>query len=504
MQTEGEASIGTDDVPAAPALQRSESASGTGKSLVSALFLFAAFTAAGLSSIRSVRAGNEPDLWWHIATGDWILQHRTTPLVDVFSSATMGKPWIAYTWLFDLLTAAVFGSWGLQGIVAVTGLLTLAITAVLTALFSRYTAVPRALALAVIANLAMLPLSTPRPWLFSILFFTVELWLLLEACERGRPARLLPVVPLMAIWANLHVQFIYGLGLLGLFAVLQSTLGTTWPIASRWLWRALAAASLATLSNPYGIRLYTVVLHYATEKAPFKVIQEMQPLSFRDISSWITLFLVCAACYALGQSRRHSALHLSLFPVACIFGFRAGRDLWFPVIVSGLILANWFGPRNATGRAQMRGWTFALPASVLLVVWISFHGIGESGLQRNVSSHFPVAAAAWVRSHSLPGPLYNPYDWGGYLIWSLPEHPVSIDGRANLHGDARLERSIATLRGSENWAQDPELANAATIIVERSSPLASILRSSAGFSLVYQDKIAAVFQPRVMHASYWN
>jgi len=73
--------------------------------------------------------------------------------------------------------------------------------------------------------------------------------------------------------------------------------------------------------------------------------------------------------------------------------------------------------------------------------------------------------------------------------------PVSIDGRTNLHGDQHVARAIHTWLGQADWADDPELKKARTILLDRDCPLNSILRSDRRFRLVYQDKIASVFQP---------
>jgi hypothetical protein len=98
-----------------------------------------------------------------------------------------------------------------------------------------------------------------------------------------------------------------------------------------------------------------------------------------------------------------------------------------------------------------------------------------------------------VKQNHFPGPLYNNFDWGGYLIWSLPELPVSIDGRGNVHGDLRIIRSIRTWAGYPGWDLDPELANACLVIAELGRPLTSHLRHDARFKLVYEDDTAAVF-----------
>jgi hypothetical protein len=141
-------------------------------------------------------------------------------------------------------------------------------------------------------------------------------------------------------------------------------------------------------------------------------------------------------------------------------------------------------------------WSIALPISVALTfVVLASAGVSAGVLRQTASTRFPDKAAAYIQSHTLPGPLYNSYDWGGYLIWRLPKMPVSIDGRANLYGDARVTRAAMTWMGSANWADDAELIKAGTILIERGCALSSILRSDSRFQLVYEDNVASVFQP---------
>jgi len=119
--------------------------------------------------------------------------------------------------------------------------------------------------------------------------------------------------------------------------------------------------------------------------------------------------------------------------------------------------------------------------------------VSENYLAKVVELHFPAEAVKFIRSSQLAGPLYNSLDWGGYLIWSLPELPVAMDGRTNLHGDQRIARSLATWNGSTAWEKDPELLQARLIIAETSKPLTYLMRSDRRYRLVYEDNTAAVF-----------
>jgi hypothetical protein len=91
------------------------------------------------------------------------------------------------------------------------------------------------------------------------------------------------------------------------------------------------------------------------------------------------------------------------------------------------------------------------------------------------------------------GPLYNDWNWGGFLTWTLPDIPVYVDSRTNLPGDATLERSIAVWSGAADWANDPALANARLIIANNNYALTSLLREDLRFRIIYEDATAVVF-----------
>jgi hypothetical protein len=133
----------------------------------------------------------DADVWWHLRTGQWIVQHHWVPYNDWFSNFGMGKPWAAYSWLFEVLIYVVFTRLGLIGLLVYVYALMLAITVALHKLVRKFEPrLPYSVALTVLALLALAPFYTPRPWLFTILFFILELNLLVSA-RRSRNYRAL-------------------------------------------------------------------------------------------------------------------------------------------------------------------------------------------------------------------------------------------------------------------------------------------------------------------------
>jgi hypothetical protein len=182
-----------------------------------------------------------------------------------------------------------------------------------------------------------------------------------------------------------------------------------------------------------------------------------------------------------------------------VLSFRARRDVWFVVVAALAILASGRATAVSSERfplTKRRTLLVAVAVVAVLVVVGRIRHITPERLEAAVATHYPVAATAVMAQRGYQGPLYNHFNWGGYLIWRLPHLPVAMDGRTNLHGDERIERSLQTWSGQRGWDTDPELTTAHLVMTGVTWPLASLLRLDGRFELVYEDAIAAVFIKR--------
>jgi len=133
---------------------------------------------------------------------------------------------------------------------------------------------------------------------------------------------------------------------------------------------------------------------------------------------------------------------------------------------------------------------------ILLLAAVRVAHLSEANLRSAVARTYPAGAAQIVQDRGYRGPLYNQFNWGGYLIWRLPDLPVSIDGRGNVHDAARIRHSSEIWSGEQHWASDPELAAARIIIAEKDFPLTQLLRLDSRFEIGYEDEVAVVFIAR--------
>lgn len=448
------------------------------------------------------------DIWWHLRTGQWILENHSFPHSDPFTSYGRGISWAAYSWLFELVVYKFFQHWNLAGMVAYIAVMATAIGVALQSLMMRLQAdFFKATLLTTLGIYSISRIFTPRPWLFTILFFVLELHILLDARETGKPLRLLWLLPIFALWANIHVQFVDGLVVLGIAAV-EPLVERWWPswkaqLSPVALWLALGGCMAAILLNPYGIRIYQVAYELASQKAVFGFVSELKPIAFRSFEDFLILLLPMAAIASMAWRRRFTFFDSALLLFAILTSFRSVRDIWIVVIVACVILATHLPGHESPGkesqpRYRLPFWAeLAVLPFTCLLLWAGalILGVNEPRLQSELAGNLPLRAVEEVQAKGYSGPLFNDYSWGGFFIWTLRQ-PVSIDGRAALQGDRRIERSAATWGGAPDWATDPDLLAAHLVIGPVNAPLVQLLRVSGPFQLVYKDNVAAVFVRR--------
>jgi hypothetical protein len=446
----------------------------------------------------------DPDVGWHLRTGEWILQHHAFPHADPFSRATAGSPWQAYSWLFDLILLKAYAWMNLRGLLLFTAGMMALIAAAVYHLVSRLQADFTQRALLTIAVMFCLArMSTPRPWLFTILFFALEMNILMHARREGRSRELLWLIPLFVLWANIHIQFVDGLLVLGIAAV-EPLLARWWkseakPAPARNLWLALGACAAAVCLNPYGPGIYKIAWQLGSQPGVLDTVSEMLALPFRTSGDFLLLFMALAAAGVLFRFRQLAPFETLMLAMAAVLSFRSRRDLWVMAITAGTILAAGLPARAKQEDDEKQPfWATALACATAVAAFaasVLLLHVNNARLQAEMADKMPVKAVDVVRERHYTGAVFNTYDWGGFLIWNLRE-PVSMDGRAALYGDEAIERSKETWGGGAKWASDPNLQSAGVVIAPDGAALTQLLRMDTRFELAYEDKVAAVFVAR--------
>lgn len=471
--------------------------------------LFVVFLLALFPAGNALQPRLDEDTWWHLAVGRYVVEHRDVPTEDPFSRIGQDQhiPWVAYSWLHEI---ALYGSHqvsGFPGVIAFRHLLdSLTFLTVAWFVLRRSGGSLFSLAALALVTLTLVPMMLERPWHYTIILTILTLHATLE-WRSGVPAwKFWWLVPAFALWANLHIQFVLGFGVMGLglcVAIVERYLWvpktpSTLPNAQKPLpWMALLAACfLATLLNPYHVRLYVVVWEYATQTGALRVVSELAPPDFRFWWNWALLALLLWASYETVRLR-FPLFETALLIVAAVLSLRMQRDIWFGAIVAAAVIARCRRVEDPQP-FPLRGLIAVVVCAIGLTRCVWHFGSGsDRGADRVNREQYPAGAVEYLREHRPPGPLFNHFNWGGYLIWSLPEYPVGMDGRTNLYGGERLQRAFDTWNGI-GWDTDPDLLDAGVLLmpVEMEPLLLQELRQARDrWRVVYEDKVAVVFVP---------
>ena len=485
------------------------------RSVFRPLLLTLLFSAAAVYEAAHQSALMSGDVWWHLRTGLWILQYHSIPRTGLFSQYS-DLSWIASSWGYEVLLAAAYQLFDLRAIPILLMGLKVAL-AVVTFLLARAGRANfwSAVFLSAIAQYAISNLQ-PVPAVLSILLFGIELALLMQSRRSGKLQSLFWLPLLFVVWANLHIQFVIGLLLFGVFLialVLEHALriaGVTF-LSDRILPLPLAKVSaiaglslLCTFATPYTIRLFPDFMSGLYSSVSFRYGAEMRAMSFRRPQEFVLMLLVMAAFFALGRRRSLELFELLALVAGTVLAFRIQRDAWIAVLPAIAVLADGFRLEQVGSDAwsSTSWWQKLLTAALTAIIFIAaaLHLPDRTNLMSKISEHFPVKACDFIATNHLPPPLFSTYSWGGLLTWYLPEYPVAVDSRVDLYGDEFLNSYFQVITGKERLDTNTSLASARTLLLERQSGMADALirlpMLSSQYRKLYSDDLAVVFVRR--------
>ena len=477
----------------------------------------------------------DPDLYWHMAVGDWIVQHGAVPHTGILSRTAAATPWIAYSWGAEVLVSRAYAWLGLMGVALYgTALFFLVALSLLWGLLRLARNFWIALLLWCAASLGSLFTLMPRPVFFSMAFYVVLLTLLLEAVRTGETKRLWLLPPFFLVWANLHIQFVYGLFIMGVLfgaVLLQEMVRRTsipwlaphkeridWlPFQMPQLAGLIAVCTLATCIGPYTYHVYGVVLGYGRATRTYATIQELQPVSYLFKEQYLPLFITALAFFLLGARKKLAPYQTLLLVAATVISVRTVRDTWFICFTAALLVADAVGARASAAEsspaeaavpvAQRQRQRF-LEAGGVAAAWFVLacliaNGTGYNtlGLNREIATTYPIGACNFLRSAMPPGPMYNTLNWGGFLTWYLPMYPVAYDGRNDLYEGPVGNVLMRTQTEPGTYTEDPYLKESGFILVDVKEQLAASLSVNPQYRMIYRDRQAMIFVPNTGAAS---
>lgn len=463
------------------------------------LFGLLAFTA---------RPATDPDLWWHLRTGQWMVENHQIPRADPFSFTRNGRPWVSQEWLSELL---LFGLWrytGWAGLIIFSAIVT---TTGFMLLFWRCAAPSHwAAAATVLGALASAPTWGVRPQMFT--FVLASLWLLLLERSEDWPQLLAWLPPLFLLWLNLHAGFALGPALLIAYLI-----GLTWEVVvgeTEWrlvrphAWKLLLVVVICLALvplNPSGVELYRYplnVLHSGTMRSS---ISEWHSPDFHQGMYFPLLLLSLAllTAFALLPVRPRGR---RLVPLLGTFlaALDAVRHIPIFVLLAVPVLAMVFSYRPERTGVQTRAKSTRIKAAAtgLVVAMMAVFAAARwfnvaRGQSDSEAEMYPVKAVERLNSLPRRDRVFVHYDWGGYLIWkAYPMSKVFVDGRADLYDPDLLQQFQVVMRLKPGWQQILDSWHVEAVLIPTSSAPAQSLSLDPAWTLQYQDSDASLFVRR--------
>lgn len=471
----------------------------------------------------------DPDFWWHLRTGQFILETRTIPHTDIFSFTAAGKEWVTHEWLTEIFMALLYRVSGWGGLIVAFSLIMTGAFWIAYRRCARQAKHPYVAGAAVLLGaFASAPSWGVRPQMISFLFASVYVWMLGEYARGERKRGLWWLVPLMLVWVNLHGGFALGLALIGLTGVGvvldeaargAASVGRVW-VRLRPLCVVFAGCVLAVPLNPNGLRMFMYPVETLSSKAMQAYIQEWFSPDFHQLMGqpFAALLFATFAALALSPKRvRPGELLLLLF--SGYLALRAWRNIPFFALIAMPLLAehawSWLTAQSwgrwllreekrETGRKAVGKYVFNAMALIVIPLAVCGARVAHTAARQPEVEvkEYPSAAVEFLRAHAQSeaqagrqvGPIFNSYGWGGYLIWKLyPEQRVYIDGRADVYGDNFMHEFVKAEDGHRDWRAPLERYGVQTVIIAPNVPLVSFLRGDGAWRTAFEDRQAVVF-----------
>lgn len=405
-------------------------------------------TAALVTSVFLVLTGpqlghrilSDPDIWWHLRNGEYLVETGHFLRHDLYSFTTYGRSWINPEWVSELPYYFAWRYFGERGLffvlIAATEVIVLGIFYLS---YLRTGNIKSAFLASWVAILLASVSFGPRTVLLGWICLLIECIVLWKFREGRNLIWLLP--PLFAVWINAHGSWLIGIVFLLIYIASGCVQGSWGSIfAIRWTrgqLRKLSAMTLLSVAalflNPYGWRLVAYPFEYAFRlKLNLGITEEWQSLNFHSGRGKFTLLTFALIPLLNLLRRRRWLLTEVLFAALAIYS--AVTYIRF-LVLAAVILCPFMASDLFFVRPYRkdRDRPFANALVILglaMMVWLRFPS--QTQLQDSAAQNYPSRARAYLAGFHPQGRVLNDYNWGGYLIWNTRQIPVFIDSRVDI------------------------------------------------------------------------
>ena len=493
------------------------------KIILAGLFLIVFFCVFSIS-FYAIRSSS--DEFWHLKTGEYIVQHGYhLPQKDIFAYTTADMDWVNHEWLAQVVFYKVYAAGGFHGFVWFKSLvIVLSFAMVYLVCYQRVKNHYLCLMVVLLAALASRHTLYPRPYIFSYLLVPAYLYMLYDLTQSGIKKYQYWLFPLlMMLWVNLHGGAILGILLIGFFLtgeILQ------WGI-DRFIRRIpplnvkiildlfliLAITSIASLGNPYGWKVFLLTSKVMSDKRLVLSIGELLPPDFRFTTYYLGMLILVGVTVLISIRKlkpvdallllffgQQSLAHVRHLP---LFGITAASILVVHWEAAMAQISLWLkNPRLALS-SDFKGHKVLftiiilyLAFSILILnhqLWFNQNMLEGPGYWED---HYPVGACNFILQHPFEGHMFNEINFCGYLMFRLyPQHLVFTDNRFDLMGSKFLPDFYEITDVGPAWKETLKKYDINFMILNfhESEKLFDALQNAPEWTLIYSDRTYCIF-----------
>ncbi len=449
----------------------------------------------------------DPDTYWHVTVGRWILDHRAIPFQDPFSHTMRGAAWVPHEWLSEIILALAYQAGGWAGVVAVPLLVFASALAILTRfLLKNLEPVHVLMFVALAVGLAAAHLHA-RPHVLAMPLMVLWTGYLVRASDSGTTPSLW-LLPVMALWANLHGGFTLGLALALVFAlesILDARKSNRVLLAAKSWGIFVVLSFFSAMLTPFGIKGILFTLQLLGLSYTLDHIAEWQSPNFHELQP-LEIWLFTGLAVALFRGLRLPFIRLALLLGLLHLALKHGRNIELIGLLTPLFLAaplarQWrerAAPERQLVKVDQFFQDLANPAGhrTVAVAMAGLAFVTLLAVQLNTirpqEAATPAAAVQAVRNARITGPVLNEYYLGGYLIYA--GIAPFIDGRADMYGDAYMKeyQEGVSLKHSDSLPALLQKYRIEWTLLSPESPAVALMDHLPDWRRLYADKVAVV------------
>ncbi|MEN6482832.1 MAG: hypothetical protein ABFD29_11765 [Anaerolineaceae bacterium] len=499
-------------------MKKSSSMSKRTHSYTNNIQLFVLILTLLLVFIMLARSPLDSDFWWHLQAGKVTYESRSPLTQDVFSLTKFGQNWVNHSWLSELLLYFLFFYGGFPAVTVLVGLVAMGIIFLIYCKIGKLDLVDAFLL--IFAAIVIAPLISPRPQIFSLLFFALVNLLFSKKLSFKKQLIIFGVIYL--VWSNLHAGFSIGILLMLSIALgkcVDAVLEGNWKENRKNIFEFLfiiLMVSFVVMINPNGLNIWKVQFNTVNISVLQSLIPEWASPNFHDLSQIPFLLLVLLLLFLLGVSEKRltfsEIIPLLLFGGMALLSRRNIAPftiLALPIISKKMtelidtvknkndaFLERVVKPdRQKTQQTMLNKIlnlslvSFLLIAAIVKVYYVSHPVI----MDNNIKMMFPKDALKVLEYEPKAAKVFNEYAWGGFLEWSEPNNYYFVDGRTDLFGDEIINEWLEIIESEENSFNLLDKWKIDYVLVQPDRPITSELEKN-GWQQIYVDELAVVYK----------